>query len=62
METTMACYTAGPSTRSQDRPRAPCCPFCGAEFIALAALLRCPKCSFVMCDGCEARGNTNEDS
>jgi hypothetical protein len=29
------------------------CPVCGGFLIPLRTVLRCQRCSFTMCDGCE---------
>ncbi len=30
------------------------CPLCGSEFVELRGLVRCCRCHFILCEGCEA--------
>jgi hypothetical protein len=35
------------------------CPFCGGHLVRLASHLRCSRCGFTLCEGCDG-GNGEE--
>lgn len=46
-----------PGTEPQrEAPREPGCPVCGGILIELRGLVRCTRCHFSMCLGCDGGG------
>jgi hypothetical protein len=56
METTPMISLA-PQPKENEEPEGPsACPVCGGPTVPLRGLLRCLRCCFVLCEGCEGVG------